>query len=119
MVLEIEKVFSLFRLFYDEPDADGFLPVVTLSAERISHRILCEEDFGSIAVHYLAAAEALCRALEIKSVRERLALTKTGAVPQEQVWSARLEYARQLYGEYEKICAPMLRDDDFVFVQVG
>lgn len=119
MALEIEKIFSLFRLFYNEPDADEFLPVVNLAAEHTSGRILCEEDLGCVAVHYLAAAEALCRALEIKAVRERLALTRTGAVPQEQDWSARLVYARQLYTEYEKICAEMLCDEGFVFIRVG
>lgn len=119
MALEIEKIFSLFRLFYNEPDADEFLPVVTLAAEHTASRILCEEDFGCTAVQYLAAAEALCRTLEIKAVRERLALTRTGAVPQEQDCAARLAYARQLYSEYEKICAAMLCDESFVFVKVG
>lgn len=119
MALEIEKVFALFRLFYNESDADEFLPVVNLAAEHTARRILCEEDFGCVAVHYLAAAEALCRAIEIKAVRERLALTRTGAVPQEQDWSARLVYARQLYTEYEKICAGMLCDESFVFIRVG
>ena len=119
MALEIEKIFALFRLFYNEADADEFLPVVQLSAEHTASRILCEEDFGCVSVHYLAAAEALCRALEIKAVRERLALTRTGAVPQEQDWSARLVYARQLYTEYEKLCAEILCDNSFVFVRVG
>lgn len=119
MALEIEKIFSLFRLFYNEPDADEFLPVVKLSAEHTEKRILCEEDFDCAELHYLAAAEALCRTLEIKSVRERLALTRTGAVPQEQDWSARLIYARQLYTEYERLCAEMLCDDSFVFIRVG
>lgn len=119
MALEIEKVFSLFRLFYNEPDADEFLPVVTLAAEHTTERILCEEAFSCAAVHYLAAAEALCRTLEIKAVRERLALTRTGAVPQEQDCTARLAYARQLYSEYEKICASVLCDESFVFIKVG
>ncbi len=119
MALEIERIFALFRLFYNESDADEFLPVVNLAAEHTASRILCEEDFGCVAVSYLAAAEALCRTLEIKAVRERLALTRTGTVPQEQDWSARLVYARQLYTEYEKICAKMLCDDSFIFVRVG
>lgn len=119
MALEIEKIFALFRLFYNESDADEFLPVVNLAAEHTASRILREEDFGCVAVSYLAAAEALCRTLEIKAVRERLALTRTGAVPQEQDWSARLVYARQLYTEYEAICAKMLCDESFVFIRVG
>ncbi|MBQ7981824.1 MAG: hypothetical protein IJ305_09505 [Oscillospiraceae bacterium] len=119
MALEIEKIFALFKLFYNESDADEFLPVVKLAAEHTASRILCEDDFGCAEVHYLAAAEALCRTLEIKAVRERLALTRTGAVPQEQDWSARLGYARQLYTEYETICAKLLCDDTFVFVRVG
>lgn len=118
MALEIEKIFSLFRLFYNEPDADEFLPVVKLSAEHTEKRILCEEDFGCAELHYLAAAEALCRTLEIKSVRERLALTRTGAVPQEQDYSARLAYARQLFKEYEALCSGMISDGGFVFARM-
>lgn len=119
MKLDIERIFALFKLFYNENDADDFLTVASLAAEHTASRILCEEDFGCEAIHYLAAAETLCRTLEIKAVRERLALTRTGAVPQEQDCSARLDYARQLYSEYEKICAKMLCDDNFVFVRVG
>lgn len=118
MALDIDKIFALFRLFYNENDADEFLPVVKLAAEHTASRILCEEDFGCAAVHYLAAAEALCRTLEIKAVRERLALTRTGAVPQEQDWSARLACAHQLYTEYEAICAKLLCDESFVFIRM-
>lgn len=118
MSLEIEKVFALFRLFYNEADADEFLPVATLAARHTEERLDCDEDCDCTAVHYLAAAETLCRALEIKAVRERLALTRTGAVPQEQDYSARLERARQLYREYEAVCAGIIRDDGFVFVRM-
>ncbi|MBQ5320045.1 MAG: hypothetical protein J6K17_13200 [Oscillospiraceae bacterium] len=116
MTLEIEKVFTLFRFFYNEPDADEFLPIAELAAEHTSSRIIGSEN--SLAVHYLAAAETLCRTLEIKAVRERLALTRTGAVPQEQDYSARLEYARRLYKEYESICTGTISDDSFVFARM-
>ncbi len=119
MALDIDKIFTLFRLFYNESDADEFLPVAELAAEHTASRIICEEDFGCVAVSYLAAAETLCRVIEIKSVRERIALTRTGAVPQQQDWSARLDYAHRLYSEYEKICAKLLCDDEFVFARMG
>ncbi len=118
MTVEIEKVFALFKLFYNEVDADEFLPVVTIAAERTEKRLVCGDDCDCTAVYYLAAAEALCCALEIKAARERLALTRTGAVPQEQDYSARLDYARQLYRSYEAACAGVIRDDSFIFIRM-
>lgn len=117
-MLCLENVFSIFRLFYNEPDADEFLPVAELSAEHVSSRIVSEESCDSIALHYLAAAETLCHALEIKAVREKLALTRTGAVPHEQDYSARLAYARQLFKEYEALCSGMISDGGFVFARM-
>jgi len=118
VTLEIEKVFALFKLFYNEADADEFLPVVTIAARRTGNRIVCDEECDCTAVYYLAAAEALCCTLEIKAARERLALTRTGAVSQEQDYSARLDCARQLLREYEAACAGVIRDDSFIFIRM-
>lgn len=118
MALEIEKVFAVFKLFYGEEDADEFLTVAELAADYTSRRILGEENAADPRLYYLAAAETLCRVLEIKAARERLVLTRTGAVPKEADYSARLAYARELYKGYEALCVGIIRDDGFLFLRM-
>lgn len=117
MVLDIEKIFSVFRLFYGGEDSDDFLPVAELAAEYTERRILGDTDYADPRLYYLAAAETLCRTLEIKAAREKLVLTRTGAVPQESDYSARLAYARELYKGYETLCVGLIRDDGFLFLR--
>ncbi len=118
MVLDVDRVFSVFRLFYDGEDADSFVPVAELAAEYTSGRILGDENNADPRLYYLAAAETLCRVLEIKAARERIVLTKTGAVPQEAEYSSRLAYARELYKGYEALCVGIIRDDGFLFLRM-
>ena len=117
--MDIEKVLSLFRLFYACEDADSFLPVAELSAECVMRRVLDEENISDPRLCYLAAAETLCRVLEIKAARERLTLTRTGSVAAESDFAERLKFAQSLYRGYEDICAGIIRDDGFVFLRTG
>jgi len=117
--LDIEKVFSIFRLFYDGEDADSFLPVVELAAEHTGERVLGEENCGNHGLYYLAASEALCRVLEIKAAREHLSLNRTGAVSADNGdYARRIEYAEKLYKGYEALCAGIVRDDGFLFLRM-
>lgn len=43
--MDIEKVFALFGLFYNEEDGGSFLPVAELAAEHTERRAL-EKDEG-------------------------------------------------------------------------
>lgn len=115
--MDIEKVFSLFRLFYGEEDAESFLPVVELAADYTKRRIIGDEEFYDPRLYFLAAAETLCRTLEIKAARERLTLTKTGTAAAESDYPVRLEYAQRLYKSYEQLCTGLIRDDGFLFLR--
>lgn len=115
--MDMEKVFSLFRLFYNEEDADSFLPVAELAADFTVRRALGDEEIFDPRLYFLAAAETLCRTLEIKAARERLTLTRTGAAAAEADYSARLEYAQKLYKSYESLCTGLIRDDGFLFLR--
>lgn len=115
--LDTDKVFSVFGLFYNGDDADSFLPVAELAAEHIGDRVLGEEIDQRL--YYLAAAEALCRVLEIKAAREHLSLTQTGAVSADSGdYERRTEYAEKLYKGYEALCAGIVRDDGFLFLRM-
>lgn len=116
--LDIDKVFSVFKLFYCEEDADSFLPAAELAAEYTGRRILGDENAGDPRLYYLAAAETLCRVLEIKAARERLSLTRTGAMASESDYPRRIEYAEKLYRSYEAICVGIIRDDGFLFLKI-
>ncbi|MBD5146704.1 MAG: hypothetical protein HDT21_12485 [Ruminococcus sp.] len=116
-VLDIDKVFSVFKLFYCEEDADSFLPAAELAAEYTGRRIIGDENAGDPRLYYLAAAETLCRVLEIKSARERLSLTRTGAVSAESDYPRRIECAEKLYRSYEALCVGIIRDDGFLFLR--
>lgn len=115
--LDIEKVFSLFRLFYGEEDADSFITVAELAADYTGKRVLGDESLCDPRLYYLAAAETLCRVLEIKAARERLSLSRTGAVASESDYGTRLEYAEKLYKGYEALCVGVIRDDGFLFLR--
>lgn len=115
--MDIEKVFSLFRLFYGEEDAESFLPVAELAADYTKRRILGDEEVCDPRLYFLAAAETLCRTLEIKAARERLTLTRTGSAASETDYSARSEYAQRLYKSYESLCTGLIRDDGFLFLR--
>lgn len=115
--MNIEKVFSLFKLFYGEEDAESFLPVAELAAEYTERRILGDGENSDPRLYFLAAAEALCRTLEIKAARERLTLTRTGAVAEESDHALRSEYAQRLYKSYESLCVGLIRDDGFLFLK--
>lgn len=117
MTLDADKTFSVFRLFYGEDDAEEFIPVVQLACETVEKRILADEGYSDPRIHYLASAEALCAVLEIKAARERLAVTRTGAVPREQDYLARIDYAKQLYKGAEAMCSDIIRDDGFLFLR--
>lgn len=116
--LNIEKVFSVFRMFYGEDDADSFLPAAELAAEYTGRRVLGDGGEGDPRLYYLAAAETLCRVLEIKAARERLSLTRTGAVAGESDYPRRIEYAEKLYKGYEALCVGIIRDDGFLFLKM-
>ncbi len=116
-VLDIDKIFSVFKLFYGEEDADSFVPVAELAADYIGKRVLGDENMSDPRLYYLAAAETLCRVLEIKAVRERLSITRTGSIPSESDYASRLEYAEKLYKGYETLCVGMIRDDGFLFLR--
>lgn len=118
MVLDIEKIFRLFKSLYNGQDAEEFLPAVQLSAERTEKRLLADTDLSArdfFFLHSLAAADANCRVLEIKAARAELALTKTGAVPQEADFTKRIEFARKYFRSCEELCSGLIRDDGFVF----
>lgn len=115
--LDTGKVFSVFALFYNEDDAESFLPVAELAAEHIGERILGEE--ADQRLYYLAAAETLCRVMEIKAAREHLSLTRTGAVSADSSdYERRAKYAEKLYNGYEAMCAGIVRDDGFLFLRM-
>lgn len=115
--MDMEKVFALFRLFYNEEDAESFLPVAELAADYTERRILGDEEAYDPRLYFLAAAETLCRTLEIKAARERLTLTRTGSAAAETDYSSRLEYAQRLYKSYENLCTGLIRDDGFLFLR--
>lgn len=115
--MDIEKVFALFGLFYGEEDADSFLPVAELAADYTERRILGDGEAFDPRLYFLAAAETLCRALEIKAARERLTLTRTGTAASESDYFSRLEYAQRLYKSYESLCTGLIRDDGFLFLR--
>lgn len=116
--LDIEKVFSLFRLFYGEEDADGFLTVAELAADYTGKRVLGDDSMCDPRLYYLAAAETLCRVLEIKAAREHLSMTRTGSVASDSGdYAARLEFAEKLYKGYETLCVGLIRDDGFLFLR--
>lgn len=115
--MDIDKIFSLFKLFYDGDAPDKFLPVAELAADCTERRILDSENGFDPRLYYLAAAETLCRVLEIKAAQERLTLTRTGAAATDSDYGRRLEYARELYGGYEALCAGIIRDDGFMFLR--
>ena len=114
--MDIDKIFSLFKLFYDGDDSDKFLPVAELAADFTERRVLDDEKTDP-RLYYLAAAETLCRVLEIKAAQERLTLTRTGAAAVDSDYGKRLEYARELYKGYESLCAGIIRDDGFLFLR--
>lgn len=115
--MDIEKIFSLFRLFYGGEDAEKFLPAAELAAECTERRIIGGEDKNDPRLYYLAAAETLCRTLEIKAVQERLTLTRTGAAAGTSDYGKRIEFAKELYRGYESLCAGLIRDDGFLFLR--
>lgn len=115
--MDIEKVFALFGLFYNEEDGGSFLPVAELAAEHTERRALEKDEGYDPQLYFLAAAEALCRVLEIKAARERLTLTRTGTAASESDCAVRLEYAKRLYKSYEELCAGLIRDDGFLFLR--
>lgn len=115
--MDIEKIFALFQLFYNEEDAGSFLPVAELAADYTERRIIGDEEAYDPRLYFLAASEALCRTLEIKAARERLTLTRTGAAASESDYSSRLEYAQRLYKSYENLCTGLIRDDGFLFLR--
>lgn len=115
--MDIDKIFSLFKLFYDGDDPDKFLPVAELAADCAERRALDNEGGYDPRLYYLAAAETLCRVLEIKAAQERLTLTRTGAAAADSNHGRRLEYARELYSGYEALCAGIIRDDGFMFLR--
>ncbi len=117
-VLDIDRVFSVFKLFYNEEDADSFLPAAELAAEYTGRRIIGEADVCDPRLYYLAAAETLCRTLEIKAAREHLSLTRTGAVASDVGdYDRRMKYAEKLYKGYEALCVGIIRDDGFLFLR--
>ncbi len=116
--LDIEKVFAVFKLFYCGEDADSFLPAAELAAEYTGRRIIGDESMSDPRLYYLAAAETLCRVLEIKAARERLSLTRTGAVASESDYPRRIEFAEKLYRSYEALCVGLIRDNGFLFLRM-
>lgn len=115
--MDIEKIFALFELFYGEEDGEKFLPVAELAADYTKRRIIGDEEIFDPRLYFLAAAETLCRVLEIKAARERLALTRTGTAAAESDYEGRLEYAQRLYKNYEQLCVGLIRDDGFLFLR--
>lgn len=115
--MNIEKIFSLFKLFYGEEDAEKFLPVAELAADYTERRIIGDENRSDPRVYYLAAAETLCRTLEIKAARERLTLTRTGAASAASDYAERLACAKELYDSYQGLCVGIIRDDGFLFLK--
>lgn len=115
--MEMDKVFALFKLFYNEEDAESFLTVAELAADYTKRRILGDEETYDPRLYFLAAAETLCRTLEIKAARERLTLTRTGSAASDTDCSSRLEYAQRLYKSYEGLCTGLIRDDGFLFLR--
>ncbi len=118
MVLDIDKVFAVFKLFYNEEDADCFLPAAQLAADYTGRRVIGDGDCSDPRLYYLAAAETLCRTLEIKAAREHLAMTKTGTVSSDCTdFDRRMKYAEKLYKGYEALCVGLIRDDGFLFLR--
>lgn len=115
--MDIEKIFSLFKLFYGGEDAEKFLPAAELAKDYTERRIIGDVDFYDPRLYYLAAAETLCRTLEIKAAQERFTLTRTGAAAGVSDYGERLEFAKELYKGYEALCVGLIRDDGFLFLR--
>ncbi|MBR1527940.1 MAG: hypothetical protein IJ642_01410 [Oscillospiraceae bacterium] len=116
--MDMQMIYSLFRLFSGEQDAETYMPLLLTSVEEVKTCLKNSEDIQEIRLCYLAAAVANLRYTQLYGAREKALATYAGNLSSESDLSHQIRFAEQLVNSYKALCSDLLKEQNFFFFGV-
>ncbi len=117
--MNAEIIHSLFTLFSGEEDSHAFAPLITASIQEVQQQLRNDADETDVRLCYLVASVANVRYVQVCGARDYPFATFAGNIARVGDGSQKLAFAERLVQNYQKLCADLLKDSDFVFFGVG
>lgn len=116
--MNMQMIYSLFRLFSGEEDSEKYMPLILSSIEEVKASLKTQESITEIRLCYLAAAVANLRCTQIFGARETALATYAGNLLKESDLSHQVRFAEQLVNSYKALCGDLLKEENFFFSAV-
>lgn len=116
--MDMQMIYSLFKLFSGEEDARKYTPLLMTAVQEIKSSLLHEEDIQEVRLCYLAAAVANLRYMQLSGAQEKSLVTYAGTVSRESNAEKQIHFAEQLVQSYRALCSDLLKVKNFCFIAV-
>ncbi len=113
--MDMQMVYSLFKLFSGEQDTEKYLPLLMAAVQEVKSSLFREEDIHEVRLCYLAAAVANLRYTQIFGAKEKALVTYAGNISREVDMHNQVHFAEQLVRSYRALCSDLLKENEFVF----
>ncbi len=116
--MNMQMIYSLFRLFSGEEASQTYLPLLTAAVQEVKASLKHPEDETEIRLCYLAAAVANLRYTQMFGAREKALATYAGTIARESNAEQQIRFAEQLVNSYKALCHDLLNSQTFFFAGV-
>ena len=117
--MDMQMIYSLFRLFSGEEDAQKYMPVLTTAIQEVKSSLRSQEDEQEVRLCYLAAAVANLRYTQIFGAQQKALATYAGTAAKESDFSHQIRFAEQLVNSYKSLCHDLIQEENFFFADQG
>ncbi|MBR7083919.1 MAG: hypothetical protein IKI37_01895 [Oscillospiraceae bacterium] len=116
--MDMQMIYSLFRLFSGEEDSQKYMPILTASVQEVKASLLNPDSEQEVRLCYLAAAVANLRYTQMFGAQQKALATYAGNVAKESDLSHQIRFAEQLVRSYKSLCADLVQEQEFFFAGV-
>jgi len=116
--MDMQMIYSLFRLFSGEQDAESYMPLLLTAVEEVKICLENQDNIRDVRLCYLAAAVANLRYTQLYGAREKALATYAGNLSKESDLSHQIRFAEQLVNSYKALCSDLLKEQNFFFFGV-
>lgn len=116
--MEMQMIFSLFRLFSGEEDTEHYLPLLMSAIQEVKANLKEESDITEVRLCYLVSAIANLRYTQMHGAKEKALATYAGTIARTSNAEQQLLFAEHLVDSYRELCSDLLKERKFFFFSV-
>ena len=116
--MDMQMIYSLFKLFSGEEDSQKYMPILTAAVQEVKASLLDEDSVQEVRLCYLAAAVANLSYTQMFGAQQKALATYAGNISKESDLTHQIRFAEQLVHSYKSLCADLLQEQNFFFAGV-